>query len=775
MSDMGEPAVAARRVDVVPWVRHQVEQQLANDPRAVAQVLAQLTGGQLSGESLLPDPLPLVDAIREVGEPIWEALSDAQRRAVLAVAEVGDGRLDALLAVDDEIREALEGGSLADLILTEPHRAVIRDPRLRAFVLARASLTERAAMDRGLANAFRLLGDHALAAWHETKAMAPGEECDAAQVQAWAARLLAVGRAVSAFRVARELASKTDGADASAANLLAARSVLAAGAPADAMVYLARVDHAGVVLDQARALPLWTHAMALSTGTVPADLDARIAAVADAAQSSDERFQVRRQAAHARALAAAFAAMLGEEQAFWHHLPRVDADALAEDGIGRAWLRLASVLGDDAAVLEGAGPTVTRTDSGAHRVLTVMADSIERARTGDVRGAGRVLSSAVALTSLSASATQWSDRASPITTALGTACLRLFHVVATLWEGDVLRARTALEEGARLAPMATPIPGLDVALARRIEALVEGTWGRGAALPQRSRVRVPAAVRGIDIGSRAMVLAIAGQHAEAAMVLESDPQGERVLGFGLAPLPCVDLTGEWALAGRRKLAMRASAASDEGPITLGQAAQRARARLWGAAASRRSSGIRAMLSLAHDGGSLWDVAYGELTAGRLQALAENHERAHRHLIHARELMRDLGAAAWAEVTDQEAVLAARAGAGVRAQSLASVLPRPAAPDAVSRTETIPAGEVSVAWREVLTQREWHVATLVASGLTNREIAEQLFLSPRTVEVHLSSAFRKLGVHSRVELALLSQEAPHEAGSRVTSHLTGETT
>jgi DNA-binding CsgD family transcriptional regulator len=42
--------------------------------------------------------------------------------------------------------------------------------------------------------------------------------------------------------------------------------------------------------------------------------------------------------------------------------------------------------------------------------------------------------------------------------------------------------------------------------------------------------------------------------------------------------------------------------------------------------------------------------------------------------------------------------------------------------------------------------------IVASGATNRQAAEQLFLSPHTVSSHLRSAFAKLEVHSRVELA-----------------------
>jgi DNA-binding NarL/FixJ family response regulator len=48
----------------------------------------------------------------------------------------------------------------------------------------------------------------------------------------------------------------------------------------------------------------------------------------------------------------------------------------------------------------------------------------------------------------------------------------------------------------------------------------------------------------------------------------------------------------------------------------------------------------------------------------------------------------------------------------------------------------------------LTEREVEVLGLVAKGLTNQEIADQLVVSPRTVHAHLRSIYDKLGVHSR---------------------------
>jgi DNA-binding CsgD family transcriptional regulator len=54
--------------------------------------------------------------------------------------------------------------------------------------------------------------------------------------------------------------------------------------------------------------------------------------------------------------------------------------------------------------------------------------------------------------------------------------------------------------------------------------------------------------------------------------------------------------------------------------------------------------------------------------------------------------------------------------------------------------------------ESLTPSERRVAGMAAQGMTNRDIAQALFVTPRTVEVHLSSTYRKLGIGSRSQLS-----------------------
>jgi DNA-binding NarL/FixJ family response regulator len=59
----------------------------------------------------------------------------------------------------------------------------------------------------------------------------------------------------------------------------------------------------------------------------------------------------------------------------------------------------------------------------------------------------------------------------------------------------------------------------------------------------------------------------------------------------------------------------------------------------------------------------------------------------------------------------------------------------------------------------LTSRQRCMAQLACEGLTDREIAQTLFLTEKTIEGHLAGAFRTLGVSSRRELAEVMRRSP----------------
>jgi DNA-binding NarL/FixJ family response regulator len=69
----------------------------------------------------------------------------------------------------------------------------------------------------------------------------------------------------------------------------------------------------------------------------------------------------------------------------------------------------------------------------------------------------------------------------------------------------------------------------------------------------------------------------------------------------------------------------------------------------------------------------------------------------------------------------------------------------------------------------LTASEQRVAELVAAGMSNKQVAAALVVTPRTVETHLTRVYAKLGVRSRVELAtrfpvaVVPPRRPHSVG------------
>ena len=58
---------------------------------------------------------------------------------------------------------------------------------------------------------------------------------------------------------------------------------------------------------------------------------------------------------------------------------------------------------------------------------------------------------------------------------------------------------------------------------------------------------------------------------------------------------------------------------------------------------------------------------------------------------------------------------------------------------------------------LLTDREDEVLRLVAKGLTNRQVGEQLFISAKTVSVHMSNVLSKLGVSGRGEAVAVAHQ------------------
>jgi DNA-binding NarL/FixJ family response regulator len=70
--------------------------------------------------------------------------------------------------------------------------------------------------------------------------------------------------------------------------------------------------------------------------------------------------------------------------------------------------------------------------------------------------------------------------------------------------------------------------------------------------------------------------------------------------------------------------------------------------------------------------------------------------------------------------------------------------------------------------DALTPSELRVAQRAAEGHTNREIAEDLFVTVKTVEMHLANAYGKLGIRSRTQLADALEEGAEPAAVSATN-------
>jgi DNA-binding CsgD family transcriptional regulator len=111
-----------------------------------------------------------------------------------------------------------------------------------------------------------------------------------------------------------------------------------------------------------------------------------------------------------------------------------------------------------------------------------------------------------------------------------------------------------------------------------------------------------------------------------------------------------------------------------------------------------------------------ELARTLLVAGEIERRNRRKRSAHELLERAREIFEEAGARLWVQRTRAEL-------------------------DRVSARRT----------GHELTDSEKQVAHLAASGLTNRQVAAQLFMSPKTVEANLARVYRKLGIRSRAEL------------------------
>ncbi len=162
--------------------------------------------------------------------------------------------------------------------------------------------------------------------------------------------------------------------------------------------------------------------------------------------------------------------------------------------------------------------------------------------------------------------------------------------------------------------------------------------------------------------------------------------------------------------------------------------------------------LRESLEVQRDLGDLWRVASVLEALAETAAAGGSFERAAR-LFGGADALRDGTGTPLppCERPDHErGVAAARAGMGHEAFTIEHARGRAVTLDATLARATEPEELVAPATTDLggLSEREVEVLALVAQGLTDAEVADRLYLSPRTVNSHLRSVYRKLDVSSR---------------------------
>ncbi|HZD72016.1 MAG TPA: AAA family ATPase [Actinomycetes bacterium] len=719
----GRQLLQERVGGIAPHVCDWLIRQAGGNPLALLELPASLTGEQLAGREPLPERPTLSIRLQRTFLRRLRGVPEATRTLLLVAAAEDTGELATVLAACEAVGvdpRALEPAERADLLRITGQELRFRHPLVRSAVYQSATFAARQAAHRALAQV--LDGERHVdrRAWHLAAAGTGLDESVASALEESAGRARRRGgAAVAAVALERAAALTPDAVPRARRLVAAAENVWEAGRPQQAKMLLDQVaplaTHSSVRAGIARVCG----AVELGAGT-PAVACALLVDGAEPILGTEPR-----KAAEMLVLATRGA---------------LNANALERivDRIGPAMLRLP---GQDGARLRPIAESLIRfarghltpaSDAGgrppAPVAIRVTSDDDPRLQLwpailiaelveGDVaayelcartvaihRADGKVSSLALALANLAAAEVALGRWSAAIDTA--TKGLRLAR--------ETGQKATAGEFLVTLASIAT-LRG------RAEDARLLADQALACAIPRRIAMVAAAAswiVAKLDLA--------AGRPAAAldrllALMTRNHPTTHAVI----ARLATSDLVEAAAransLAGVKTFTTRLEQwARWDGRPWAWVVTHRCRAL---ASGGKEAEGhFQAALAVDGIGERPFELARTELLYGEWLRRRRRRADARTHLRAAVELFERLGAAPWTE----------RARSELRASG------------ETARNRTLGAFFQ-------LTPQELRIARLAGRGLTNREIAAQLFLSPHTVGYHLHKIFSKLGIASRGDL------------------------
>ncbi|MGW5256837.1 ATP-binding protein [Streptomyces sp. NPDC004012] len=703
--------------------RTQILQQAAGNPLALIELPRALARGWTGAGQHGGPALPLTARLENLYAADLPGLPGPTRDALLLVAAAGTAQLADLLraAPSSDVVQALAPAERVGLVRVCDGQVLFRHPLVRSAVYQAASFSERRHAHLALASA--LAGDPDRRAWH-LAAAATGRDAEVADALADSAeRARARGGYATAAAALERAAELTPAPDLRARRLLrAAQAAMFAGHPQWVEEISGRFDNLtedpglraeasllggwalGVTLRHEEALTLLLGVAEATSASAP---DLALGALSTAATSVYNSG-----APYYRAELRRISDLIGE----------------AGDPPALAWARAvidphhqrARMMG----LLKNGLAAMSQESLGNLTALggaTWILDETEQA----IRILGRTMDVLRRAGSAATNAT--------VTQALA---LALFE------SGSWTAARSAADQAFW---MATEAGADNVTVgACVLQATLRALQGEHAA----ARTQAMEAVRGVDLRrslslqvrhrhAMGMAAFAAGDHAEAYEQLRA------TFTRDFRPAPVHYHASVYYLGDLAAAAVRAGRTDDARTVvdavehSLGSdRSPRLAAVLHRSAALLSDAGdaeARFRAALADSAVDCWpfEKALTQLDFGEWLRRRRRSAEARPHLSAALECFERLDARPWTERTAAEL----RAAGAPTAATAAS-----------------PASE--------LTAQERQIAELAAQGLTNRDIAARLYLSPRTVGYHLHKIFPKLGIHTRAQIRdALSEDPP----------------
>ncbi|NEW46766.1 helix-turn-helix transcriptional regulator [Nocardia cyriacigeorgica] len=726
--DAAAALVDSRAPDLAPVLRYRLLTEAMGNPLALLELPALLAA---EAPDAGPNPLPLTDRLRVAFRGQVSGLPEPTMTVLLVAAAAHTADLTTVLRAAEilgaqlsDLRPAEDAG----LVYSDGRALTFRHPMLRSAVYQGASLTRRLAAHRALAEAATAEEDADLRAWHLAAATTGPDEATAAALEDTAERARVRSGyhgAVAAYERAAGLSTESGGR--ARRLVLAAETAVETGqfdraralaeraGEADAGALSARLDHVRGTAEFGAGRPRTAHELLLS------------AAEADTDPSRTARILT--QAVHAAWYLGADELAEVADRARALRLPPTDPMAPIVDYLFAATLDLHPQFASDSTVPRAeAHPASPRID------LRTAATAARRNGADSPRdlvqmcGAGLVVGA--------------DEQVGELARELLAQCrdqgriallppLLFFRAEAELFLGRPRESRIAAAEGLRIAEdignghwisqlcgflaYLGALEGAERECAEFVgKALADDLGGPDAA----GATWTHAALGLLDLGLGKVDGALSRLTA-----LTVEPARHQVIGLRVLP----DLV---EAAVRADAPQQAAEARDR--LTTWARASGAD---WITALDHRAHALTTQDETAEQhfrdalplGGRPFDTARTQLLFGEWLRRDKRKTEARTQLEAAAETFDRLGFTPWAQRANGEL-----AALGVGSAS------RPVRGPAAS-----------------LTPQELQIVRLAAQGLSNRDIAAQLVLSPRTVGHHLYKAYPKLGVVSRGELVDLS--------------------